>query len=142
VLTDLEHLGQSVVNDGRLVQLRTRLQFSRSSMAELLNVAPGTFVRWEKFPRTVLHRETASRVGEVYQRALQEIVWLREDGVRLDSLIPFYLVAARLGWPQEYLLAKYRTGDIPGVDLGILGPWMSLEICEDLARSRRKHVAA
>lgn len=140
--TDLERLGQAVVNDGRLVQLRTRLQFSMSQMAELLGVALATYVRWEKYPRTVLHLDTAEKVGGVYKRALQEILWLREDGIRLDSLVPFHRAAARLGWPQEFLLRKHRAGEVQGVDVGILGTWMSLDTYRDLILNRRKHVAA
>lgn len=142
MLTDLEHLGQSVVADGRLVQLRTRLQFSMSQMAELLGVALATYVRWEKHPRTILHLTTAEKVGKIYKRALQEILWLRQDEVQLDNLVPFHRAAARLGWPQEFLLLKYRSGDFAGIDMGILGMWMTMDVYEELILNRRAHVAA
>lgn len=137
-------LGQDVVHDGRLVQLATRLQFSMSQMSELIGVSLTTYVRWVKYPRTVLSQKTAERLGLMYHAAVQEIRWLHEDGVKIDTLVPFYRVATRLGWPHEYLLAKHRSGEIPGYDVGVLGLWMDMPTYTKLilAQKRRNRVAS
>lgn len=137
-----EVLGRAVVADGRLAQLQTRLQFSMAQMGELVGVAAGTYHRWIRNPGTDLHEASAERVGAIYQRAVDEIAWLREDGIRLDSLVSFHRAATRLGRPHELLLAKARQGTIPSIDMGVLGLWMTMDTYTALINDRRRHVAS
>lgn len=139
---DLAQLGRDVVSDGRLAQLQTRLQFSASQMSELVGVSIATYRRWMDHPRTILKPMIAHRVGTMYQRALITIANLARDKVDLDTLVPFQRAAARLGWPQEFLLARHWAGVVPGVDLGVLGTWMTLDTYNDMMLRRGSYVAA
>lgn len=120
-LVETIRLGRRVVSDGSLMQLRAKLGLSRNMMSELLHTSPITYSSWERKPNIRLWPATALRIGRFYQQVLKAI---EETDAPFDKLLPFHMAATFLGVPQEFLLAKYRLGEVNGVDLGILGLWM------------------
>jgi transcriptional regulator with XRE-family HTH domain len=126
-------LGRAVVADGRLKQLREDLGITRSAMAELLHTNLVTYAEWERRPEVRLRAATAQRVGRFFFMAEEELKLLQEAGIH--NMIPFHIVATKLGIPQELLLAWYREERFKAVDAGILGLWVR-EM--DVARLRRR----
>jgi transcriptional regulator with XRE-family HTH domain len=120
-LVETIRLGRRVVSEGLLVQLRAKLGLSRNLMSEFLHTSPITYSTWERKSDTRLWPQTALRIGRFYQQAIKV---MDELSIPLDQLVPFHIAATLLGVPQEFLLAKYRNGEVQGVDLGILGLWM------------------
>lgn len=116
-------LGQEVVSDGRLRDLRMILGLTRNAMAELLHTAPLTYSSWEQRP-VRLRPDTAQRIGRFYVSAQRGLELLREDGLEIRELMPFHVVATQLGVPQEQLLRRYREGEVHAIDAGILGLWI------------------
>jgi len=117
-------LGRSVVDNQQLVTLRESIGFSRNLMSELFHVNPMTYAAWERGNGARLKPLVAERIGRFYVQAQEAIDQLKAQGINLKELVPFHLVAAAAGLPQEVLLAKYREGEIDGVELGILGLWL------------------
>jgi transcriptional regulator with XRE-family HTH domain len=120
----LIRLGRDVVRDGRLKALREQLNFSHNLMSELFHVTPITYARWERGNGESLRPLVAEKIGRFYNTATEAVVKLQDEGVDFKTLIPFHLVAAAAGVPQEYLLSKYRHQEIDAIDLGILGLWL------------------
>lgn len=116
-------LGQDVIDDGRLKDLREQLGLTRFAMAELLQVAWPTYANWEKRP-VRLRKLTAGRVGRFYKIANLELGVLRDHSINIRDMVPFHVVATYLGIPQEQLLYRYRNGEFEATDLGILGLWI------------------
>jgi transcriptional regulator with XRE-family HTH domain len=116
-------LGQEVVADGRLLELRLDLGLTRNAMAEMLQTAPLTYTTWEK-GMVKLRGDTAARVGRFYVSAKRALELLREDDLDPVKLIPFHEVATQLGLPQEVLHRRHRDGEVHGIDAGILGLWL------------------
>lgn len=119
-----EKLGREVLADGSLYRLRQRLNLARNAMSELLHVSPITYTSWEQRDVRVW-KTTAVRIGLFYERAIQALKQLETEDIDIGGLIPFHLVATQLGIPQELLLARYRDGEIPAIDTGILGLWVN-----------------
>jgi len=117
--------GREVIRSDRLRRLRERLGLTRNAMSELLHVSPITYASWEDRDDVRVWRSTAVRVGTFYERALDALRFLKEAHVDLTGMVPFHLLATQLGIPQELLLARYRDGEIPALDAGILGLWVS-----------------
>lgn len=127
MLTDNDEaarLGREVVANGDLKDLRKTLGLTKFAMSELLQVAWPTYANWERRP-VKLRRETAIRVGRFYHNATLELETLTEHNINIKKMVPFHVVATYLGIPQEQLLYRYRNGEFPATDLGILGLWMS-----------------
>lgn len=122
--TSMEDLGREVVADGRLRDLRQILGLTRNAMAELLHTAPLTYSSWELRPVN-LHRTTAERIGRFYTSASRGLELLRDDGLEVQQLMPFHMVATHLGIPQEQLHRRYREGEFTAIDAGILGLWIN-----------------
>jgi hypothetical protein len=102
-------------------------------MSELLYTNVLTYVRWEQNPGVNLRNGTAERVGRFYDAAVLELDLLSDLGLDADQLMPFHVVAAQLGVPNEVLLEWYRQKRFTAVEAGILGLWVSRE---DVARLR------
>jgi transcriptional regulator with XRE-family HTH domain len=118
-------LGQEVVDDGRLKDLRLMLDWSLNAMAEVLHTSPQTYSTWERRRNQIkLWPASANRVGQFYVQAHQLICQLADEGVDLGQLVPFHVAASHMGLPQEVLLERYRNGEIDAEDLGILGLWI------------------
>ena len=117
-------LGRAVVADGRLVELRQQLGITRSAMSEMLFTNLMTYADWERHPDKNLRPATAARVGRFYAAATEQLSLLSEDGLQVQNLVPFHVVATLLGIPQELLLQWYRDERLEAVDLGILGLWV------------------
>ena len=126
-------LGREVVRNGQLQVLRERLGLTRNAMAELLYISAFTYSNWERRHTVELWPGTAQRVGRFYRIATTQLQVLEESGVTLTNLIPFHLVATKLGLPQELLLRMYRDGEVDAVEAGILGLWVEQA---ELARLR------
>ncbi len=122
--------GRAIVATGGLQLLRERLGLTRSAMAELLHTSGPTYSSWERRPEIKLWPDTAARIGRFYDQAWRVLDQLEEE---LDDLIPFHVAATQFGLPQEILLRWYRDGQIPAVDLGILGPWLHKDDLHKLA---------
>jgi transcriptional regulator with XRE-family HTH domain len=139
VLTDPEQaitLGRKVVADGRLRELRVNLGITRSAMAELLHTNLVSYADWERRPQVQLRPATAERVGRFYFTAIEELNLLKEFGLDPGGLMPFHVVAGRLGVPQEVLLDWYREGRFEAIDAGILGLWVAKATFRKLQRQR------
>lgn len=126
-LAEVTEFGRQVVAEGRLLELRTKLGFSRKMMSELLHTSPLTYKQWEENQRTKLWPETARRISRFYSQAIQVLREVEAEGVILHRYIPFYMAAAHMAIPQELLLSRYRQGQFEALDLGILGLWMPKE---------------
>lgn len=124
---DYAALGQEVVSNGKLRELRGTLGLSLTAMADLTGVNLITYRKWESRPETKLWAATATRLGRFYAAASRQVEVLSEAGVTMSGLMPFHEVAAIRGLTQEGLLHQYRAGDIEGVDLGVLGLWIPRE---------------
>ena len=118
-------LGQEVVDDGRLEALRRLLRWSLNAMAEALHTSPQTYSTWERRRDQIkLWPASANRVGQFYVQAHVVLNHLLADGINLGELGPFHVAASQLGLPQEVLLERHRSGELPAEDLGILGLWI------------------
>src|SRR5262245_52126224 len=117
-------LGRQVVDNKELVALRERLGFSRNLMSELFHVNPMTYAGWERGPGAKLKPLVAEKIGRFYVQAQEAMTQLEEEGIHLKDLVPFHLVAAAAGLPQEVLLMRYREGEVEGIELGMLGLWL------------------
>jgi transcriptional regulator with XRE-family HTH domain len=124
---EFAELGQKVISQGLLKQLRERLGWSMNAMAEVLHASPQTYTSWERRPDIRVWPASADRVGRFYQAAQIELDLLQAEGVDLKELIPFHWAASHLGVPQEVLLERHRAGELPAEDLGILGLWIRRE---------------
>lgn len=126
--TPLEHVdhGRDLVWTGDLAQLRARLGFTRSAMADLLHMSPLTYNRCEDDPNSAdrMWASTAERLGRFAYLAERTLSELEGEGVTLAELTPLHMVAMNHGLPQEVMLRWYRNGIIRGVDLGVLGMWI------------------
>jgi transcriptional regulator with XRE-family HTH domain len=121
-------LGQEVVDDGRLKDLRMTLKWSLNAMAEVLHTSPQTYSTWERRRDQIkLWPASANRVGQFYVQARQLMGQLADEGIDLGDLIPFHVAASQLGLPQEVLLERHRNGELNAEDLGILGLWIRKE---------------
>lgn len=140
----LEELGRAVVADGRLHGLQMRLGFSTNAMAELIYVSPATYKNWIRNPDTHMWPATARQVGRLFTEATTTLSFADEDGFDLTTMVPYHRAAMELGWPQETLLDKYRNDEITGVDLDVLGMWMTKAELSRLrgARGNRRVAAA
>lgn len=122
---DFIRLGREIIDDGRLKALREQLGFSANVMAELLHISPMTYRNWERGTGERMRPMAAERLGRFFSQASQAAALaLGEQGIHLGDLVPFHLVAAAAGMPHEMLLNKCRTGQIDGIELGILGLWL------------------
>jgi hypothetical protein len=124
IMSDDVELGRQVVRDGLLLPLRTRLGLSSSAMAVLLYASPITYRSWESRPDTRVWENTAAKLGRFYRAAMAQLEAADEEGITLEDKIPFHLAATLLGVPQELLLRRYREGEVPATDLGLLGLWV------------------
>lgn len=123
--------GREAVANGELKQLRERLGMTRTAMAEMLHTSVYTYTSWERRGAEVrLWPSTAERIGRFVTSAQQVLDELGED---LVELIPFYVAATYSGIPQEILLRWYREGQVPAVDMGILGLWIHKDDLANLA---------
>lgn len=120
--------GRAILASGELVKLRERLGLTRAAMAELLHTTPPSYRDWEEGVRGV-RNSSAERIGRFYTIAERMLDELDED---LSELLPFHVAASNAGLPQEILLRLYREGQVPGVDLGILGLWIHIEDLDKL----------
>jgi DNA-binding XRE family transcriptional regulator len=139
-LEEHEQVGRDLVRYGRLIRLRRKLGLSRTTMAELLSIAPATYIRCESQPLSSdrMWKSTAERLGRFAWLAYRQLDQLEVDGIPVDDLMPMNLVAQEYGVPQEILLQWYRQGQVEGVDLGILGLWFHRD---DLAgKATRDHL--
>lgn len=123
-MSEDEDLGRQVVRDGLLLPLRMRLGLSSSAMAVLLYASPITYKAWELRPDTRVWGATANKLGRFYRAAMAQLAAADEEGIVLEDKIPFHLAATLLGLPQELLLRRYRDGEIPATDMGLLGLWV------------------
>ena len=128
-------LGREVVTNGRLRLLRERLSITRSAMAELLHTNTVTYASWERKPEMSLRPATAERVGRFFYAATKELELLDLEGYEIGTMIPFHVVATKLGIPQELLVQWYREGKVEATDAGIFGLWID---GTELARLRRQ----
>lgn len=126
--TLLEHeaVGREIVLYGRLLDLRQRLDLTRSAMAELLLMSQVTYNRLEAEPEYAgrMWKSTAEKLGRFVWLAWLTIDRLQDDGIDISTLMPMSTVAVLAGLPQELLLKWHRTGAILAEDLGILGLWV------------------
>jgi transcriptional regulator with XRE-family HTH domain len=120
-------LGREVIATGGLRPLREQLGLSRTQMADYLNLNIATYRKWEDRTDVRMWGGLAERLGRFYRSASRQLEILSEAGVNIRELEPFYEVAARRGLTQEGLLHMYRDGQVPGVDLGVLGLWSTRE---------------
>lgn len=137
--TPTEHVeaGRALVRAGRLSTLRNKLGFTRTAMADLLQLSAITYNRCEDEPRSAgaIWPSTAERLGRFHYLAEKTLTELKSEDVRLSDLMPMHVIATYHGIPQEVLWDWYRRGDIDFVDLGILGLWMYKEDLYQLDRS-------
>lgn len=120
-------LGRAVVKDGRLQALQRHLRFSATYVAEILGVSAMTYRTWISKPETNLWEKLAYKVGRFYNASTAQLEQLDSDGIDLAGYRPLHAVAPLMGLPQEELLRRYREGEFPAMDLGILGLWVSDE---------------
>lgn len=121
---ELAEFGQSVVDDGRLKNLRELLGWSLNAMAEALQTSPQVYSSWESRPEIKLWKRTADRVGRFYVTAHLVLDDVLATNMRLGDYVPFHMAASQLGVPQEVLLQRHRAGELPAEDLGLLGLWV------------------
>lgn len=123
-MLDMIRFGRDIVTNRDLATLRQQLGFSRNLMSELFHVNPMTYSAWERGNGEKLKPLAAEKIGRFYIQANEQLALLKEEGIDIKDLIPFHLVAAAAGLPQEVLLMRYRAEEIDGVDLGVLGLWL------------------
>jgi transcriptional regulator with XRE-family HTH domain len=137
--TSLER-GTSLIRSGALTLLREQLGISATAMAALLYVSPTTFLRWEKDSVNGIDRRiwtrTAERVDRFFTAAIRQLELAQEHGYDMKNLVPFHLISSHLSIPSEVLFNRYRKGEIEGVDLGVLGLWMTSQDFEALINAR------
>jgi hypothetical protein len=117
-------LGEWVIREGALKDLRSRLGFPRMLMAEMLYTTIAVYNAWESKPTTKIRPRTAERIGRLYRAAERQLAWLEEEGIDLTDLVPFHQVASHYRMGQEVLHQRYRNGELDALDLGILGLWV------------------
>jgi hypothetical protein len=121
-----EQAGRDLVVTRNLVKLRNRLGFTRTAMAELLDLSPITYYRCEDQPLIGhrIWRTTAVRLGRFAYLAEITLRELEYMGTPIQALTPLRQVAVETGWTQEVLFNWYREEKITCWDLGILGLWV------------------
>ncbi len=127
-------LGRDAVANGHLRDLRVQLVLTQAAMADLLGIDPTRYRVWEREPTTRLWVASARRIGRFYRSAMRQVGLMEDMGYKPGDLIPFMSVAPLLGITHEVLLRRYRDGEISGIDLGVLGTWMTKQDFADLTR--------
>lgn len=126
--TPSEHArnGRNLVYTGQLSQVRIKLGFTRSAMAELLHMSRATYNKCEDEPDSarVIWSSTAERLGRFVYLMELTVERLAAEGVELRDMMPFHVIALQYGLPQEVLLHWYRQGLVYAEDLGVLGLWV------------------
>lgn len=120
--------GRNLILTGGLAILRYRLGLTRSAMAEMLHMSPITYNKCED--RDMAGRvwaSTAERLGRFCWLAENHLERLHQEGIEVSQLSPLHVLATQYGLPQELILSWYRSGELPAVDLGVLGLWLHKE---------------
>lgn len=126
-------LGRDAIRLGHLHDLRVQLGLSQAAMADLIDVDASRYRFWEREPDTRLWAASAHRIGRFYRSAMRQVGLIEEMGYAPGELMPFMSVAPLLGMTHELLIRRYRNGEITGVDLGVLGIWMTKDQYASLA---------
>jgi DNA-binding XRE family transcriptional regulator len=127
-------LGREAVASGHLQALREQVGLTQAAMADLVGVDPTRYRLWERETSTRLWTDSARRIGRFYRSAMRQVGLIEEMGYKPGELIPFMSVAPLLGITHEVLLRRYRKGEVQGVDLGVLGTWMTRENFQGLTK--------
>lgn len=117
--------GNDIVTGGHLRNLRNRIGYSKTHMAELIGCSALTYGRWEQGPVThSLWPKHAVAVAKLADQIVLILAELEAEGVVLRDYVPLHVAAANLGLPQEVFLGRIRSRDVETLDLGILGLWV------------------
>lgn len=121
--------GLALAASGQLRALRERLGLSPTAMAVLMYLSPVTYRNLEGLefatgPERRVWRNTAQRMTNFFDTAIAQLDLLDGEGIELNELLPIHVAATLLGLPQEALFSLYRSGEIGGLDLGVLGIWL------------------
>lgn len=119
--------GRNLIYTGQLARVRTRLGFTRSAMAQLLQMSRPTYTKCEDDPHSArsVWSSTAERLGRFVYLMELTMDRLEDDyGVVLADLMPLHVVALQYGLPQEVMIRWHLQDLLPLEDLGVLGLWM------------------